>query len=655
MQLKSLLERGAGRPDYVAGLRAATATIVPLAAGELTGRPQLIWVALGGWLGTFADPGGPYPLRAATLGAYVAASAASVLAGTVAAAHPWIGVALVFLWGAGCALLRVYGEAAAGVGSLSLIAFCIALGTPAPDLRALGVRALLFAAGGLWASGLVLALWPVHPYRPVRRAVAACHQALATHARLLANAGAGWFDAAAKGRAGLRASLENARSVLAFVRGSRSGDSRRAELLTALYEAAELSLGDLSALAETLQSRDERGEPRPQWLRGRLDGIAGAFDSVARAAGEEPAQAAQPAPPELTDPELSPPLEALLSHLRLAVGAADALHGRGAAAPAGLRIESPARRSIRDALSLRSHDLRHAVRVGLTAAAAAVLGLLLHRARRYWIVITAVIVLQPRSGATLRKGLQRVAGTVAGAIAAALLAPLAHGPLKTAVLLTVLAVAGAAVRKINYAVYVALITPLFVLLAESTSGDWHLIGVRVTSVLLGGLVAVVGSYALWPHRERERLPAVLAAVLRRTRELLGSALEGAPSPAARREVGLALTNADAAFERFLDEPHTDAEVEALMAVRSQSRRLVGAIVALSAPGRFPPELSGAAAQVESALDSLAAATEQGQPPPALQPLPPAPRAERLARPVEVIHSALARLTGTFSAVRTPSS
>src|SRR5689334_3995632 len=164
MRLRDLFAIGDARPDYVAGFRAATATIVPLAIGEITGRPQLIWVALGGWLGTFADPGGPYRLRATTLLSYAIASAASIAAGTFSASHAWAGVALLFVWGVGCALLRVYGEAAGTVGSLALIAFCIALGTPVADWRALELRTALFVAGALWAAGLTLALWPVHPY-----------------------------------------------------------------------------------------------------------------------------------------------------------------------------------------------------------------------------------------------------------------------------------------------------------------------------------------------------------------------------------------------------------------------------------------------------------------------------------------------------------
>jgi len=643
VRLRQLIDWGTARPDYLAGLRAATATVVPLIIGEATHRPQLLWVALGGWLGTFADPGGPYPLRAATLIAYVAAGSVSVLAGTFCAAHPWLSVGVLLFWGAGCALFRVYGEAAGGVGALSLIAFCIALGTPAPSLRSVLLRGALFAAGVSWAAALALALWPVHPYRPVRRAVAACHRALAQHARQLAIGGPGWFEAAAGSRGGIRALLENARSVLGSVRRGRSGESRRSELLVALYEAAELALGDLSALAETLQSREERGLRRPAWLEGTLDSFAAAFDAVAFAVGEEPAAVAPPVVLVGDDAELSAPLQSLLSHVQLALGAAAALHaGRSAPASSPFSLGTASRPSIRDALSLRSIELRHAIRVGGTAAAAALVGILLHRPRGYWIVVTAVLVLQPHSGTTLRRGLQRVAGTVVGAMAAALLAPLVHGPLRAALVLFVLALAAAAVRKHNYAVYAALMTPLFVLMAESYSGDWNLAGTRITATLLGGGVALLGAYA-WPQRERERLPAALAKVLRSTRALLESALAGAPSHEARREAGLALANADAAFERFLDEEHTDAEAEALMAVRSQARRLVGAITALSAGGRIADALVPAARLIEVALEELAAAAEESRPPLPLPKLPADHQTPRLLRPVEVIHAALARL------------
>src|SRR5207302_11365868 len=115
----------------------------------------------------------------------------------------------------------------------------------------------------------------------------ALHRALAQHCRELATGAAGWFDAAERKRGAIRVQLEAARTVLGSVRGGRSGESRRSELLVALYESAELSLGDLSAVAETLQSLTERKLPRPAWLDGALERATASFDAVAQAAGEE--------------------------------------------------------------------------------------------------------------------------------------------------------------------------------------------------------------------------------------------------------------------------------------------------------------------------------------------------------------------------------
>ena len=293
-RLKDLIGWGAARPDYAAGLRAATATILPLAIGEATGRHQLIWVALGGWLAIFTDPGGPYPLRARTMASFAFTGAVSLAAGCAVAGHPWPSVAVLFIWATGCSLLRVYGEAPGSVGTLSLITFCIGLGSPATGSQVLALRSGLFAAGALWAAALCVALWPVHPYRPVRRAVAACHRALAGHVRSLATGAAGWFDAAARGRGAIRVQLEATRAIVGSVRGGRSGESRRGNLLVAVYEAAELALGDLSAVAETLQSLADRGEARPAWADPALERAASAFDAVAQAAGEEKVAVARP-------------------------------------------------------------------------------------------------------------------------------------------------------------------------------------------------------------------------------------------------------------------------------------------------------------------------------------------------------------------------
>ena len=65
----------------------------------------------------------------------------------------------------------------------------------------------------------------------------------------------------------------------------------------------------------------------------------------------------------------------------------------------------------------RSLPARHGLRMGVAAAAVAVwLSFALDITRGYWATITTLIVLQPYTGATMRKTLQRVGGSVVGGV-----------------------------------------------------------------------------------------------------------------------------------------------------------------------------------------------------------------------------------------------
>src|SRR5207253_3235177 len=123
------------------------------------------------------------------------------------------------------------------------------------------------------------------------------------------------------------------------------------ELLVALYEAAELAMGDIAAISEALQWR----EAVPEWLSRTLAAAADALDAAGRAAAEEGAPAPGAPDQPLEEGELGGLAQRLVSHARLATEAASALHG-GAPGPQGaFALEAPgSRRSLRDALSPRS-------------------------------------------------------------------------------------------------------------------------------------------------------------------------------------------------------------------------------------------------------------------------------------------------------------
>ena len=573
--------------------------------------------------------------------------ALATFTGGIAGASSLIGVPALFGFALVCSLMRVRGDVAATSGVLALIMFCITEGTPAP-LAASTLRGLLFAAGTLEALFISLALWPFRPYQPVRKAVAACWTAIAelsgSLARLAAGHGSEWDDLV-KLRRQAREALERARHALGVARTGRQGETGRGLQLLVLYEIAELALGDLAALSEALRWRSERAEPAAPDV---LEAIA-ALGRMQLAVAEVVIERPHPAPSAkraAVEGEIGTFLERLEAETAQAVETAEALQSGGQAARGPGALPPPDQEpSLRDALAFESAELRHALRVAITVAAAALLSQALKLQRSYWVTVTVVIVLQPHAIATVRRALQRVAGTVVGGIVAALLARAVHPLSLLAPVLFGMSWVAVAVRRMNYALFAALLTPVFVLLAESAAGGSHLTRVRILDTLLGGALGLAGALLLWPTREMERLPALFAAVLRANQEYLQAVLRGgppAPAVAARRRIGLATANAEAALQRLIGEGHPPDRIEPAMAMVAYARRLSASITALGASPP-PPE---AAERLDRILGGLACSAEAGEPPPAIPPLESAAlpeAAQRLLRQLRVVQSALARV------------
>jgi uncharacterized membrane protein YccC len=640
----------ATRPQWLEGLRVATAMTVPLVVGWVLRRPELVWAGLGGWLTMLSDPGGPYPTRAAAMGTFALMGALATFAGGLAGLTPWAAIPTLFTFAMICSLIRVHGDTAATIGVLALTMVCITEGSPA-HLDVSLVRAGLFLSGSLFAILLAVAFWPFRPYYPVRAAVAASWMAVGDVAAAAAKVASSPADAAkweslVPLRRRARETLEDAREALAVARAGRHGETGRGFQLLVLYEILELLLGDLAALLEALRAGAERDEPLPPHAGEALADVSRALYAIAEAVVEEGPTEAVVAP--RFDASLNPAVlfSRVEDEIQQALHSVEALR-RGGPGPRqhealSFPEEAP---SLRDAFAKGSTELHHALRVALVATLAQLLATALRLERSYWVTVTVVLVLQPHAIATVRRALQRAGGTVIGGLIAALIARHLREPLALGGVLFALAWIAVAVRRMNYALFATLVTPVFVLLAETNAGAGHLTRVRILDTLLGGALALAGAIALWPTRDLDRMPTLIAAILRADRVYLDAVLHGqgpAGTVAARRRVGLATANAEAALQRLIAEALPPARVEPLMALVAYGRRLSASITAV---GAAPPSPQYAA-RLEGILDALADAAQSGAPPPPVPPLdnPAEPEpAQRLARQLRVVQSALARL------------
>jgi uncharacterized membrane protein YccC len=693
----------APRPAYAAGVRGAIATVLPLVADAAFAIGGGTWMSLGGFNGALADRGGAYRARAATMAAVTLAGALAVLVGSLAGGRLLFAIPLVLVMGTFAGLARVWGAAGVSIGGAALSTLVIALAEPARTPGEALVRAGFTVVGGLIAMSIALVVWPLRPFRPARVAISRGYEALASYADELANYnrahGNGTTAELPAGSAAVRATLENARAVLAEMRRGRPGTTGREQHLIVLGAGVDQLFGHLVAVGETVDSiiPAER-------IPAADTAITATFEQVATTARElANAVLVERHSPEVhvrwsgdavrATMNLSPSSSAALAHYDHAAGILDraaqyagtasvtvqALEGGhppagvpGASAMDVADEQSDAWSLLRAVLAPESLILRHALRLAVVTTIAVSLAEAFHLKRGYWLTITVVVMLQPYTSATTNRALQRVLGTVLGGVLTALLGAAFHDPRAILVLSFVFAAACIALLPVNYAAYSVFLTPTFVLLAEAGAGDWHLASARVINTLLGGALALAGARLLWPSPESQRLPGYLAAALAASRDYLASVVSlfddrsveaGERIRAARRGIGLAAVNAEESFQRLVAEyDGPPAELSPVMTFLTYTRRLSASTAAL-AMARHTDTVLGAAAlqpfarRAEAVLDDLEqAAREQRRP----APLPilvqgaeldrqAAPllraRVDRLARQIRMLHDALDRWAG----------
>ena len=693
------------RPAYAAGVRAAVATVGPLFVATLLGNAGGTWLSLGGFNAALADKGGSYRDRAFAMAAVMVGSALAVLLGSLGGHHLWMAVPLTFAFAFVACLARVWGAAGASVGGASLSTFVIALAYPAASVGEAFTRSGYAVVGGGWAILVALVLWPLRPYRPARLAVAACYRALA---ELLDEVVATMSRATEESRpevpvgsATVRAALEGARAVLTQLRRGRPGSSGRGEHLVVLGDTSDQLFGHAIAVTEAVEAiAPARRDAAAQLLvLEALAMIATTSRALARAVESEadfvPVPigwdgAALRALVTARQASGGDDHEASLHYLHAAsildraarfaeaasASAAALSRGPGGTAEFPIPDDAPAQRSGPDALTLlrailtpESVILRYATRVAVVTAIAVLLTGLQSLNHGYWMTITVIVIMQPYTGLTTHRALQRVLGTVLGGLLTALLGTAFHAPSAILVLSFIFAATCVALMPLNYAAYSVFLTPTFVLLAEASAGDWSLAKTRVINTVLGGALAFAGSRLLWPSPETRRLPGYMSAALRANAGYLRcvgvlfgdrSDAAGEQLRAARRAIGLALVNAEESFQRLIGE-HGGAEGALAPAISflTYTRRFTASTTSLAlARHTLPQEFAAAVGSFTvlagGVLDELADAVASRRAPAPLPmltsfddehaPLPPLlrVRTERLGRQLRVLHQSVER-------------
>jgi uncharacterized membrane protein YccC len=309
---------------------------------------------------------------------------------------------------------------------------------------------------------------------------------------------------------------------------------------------------------------------------------------------------------------------------------------------------------VRANLAWRSEALRHAVRTALVAAPALAFTMLWFTPYDHWLTITIIATMQPYFAVTTLRAIERVLGTFAGGLVAALVGLVCTTPLAMAGAMFPLAITALAVRSVSLGLFMTALTPLIVLLVEiglPDTSEWRIAAARAGFTLVGGVLAMAACLLLWPSRASARLVqearGAIGAHGRYAEAALAHLLDGAPTAAvdiARREAGVTSNSLEAAIHRALNEPGTAgrARLEGVLVIDAALRRLAGRLSAMQLDsGVLPaPALRDWRDWIGGAMRALAQGRAELLPRPAL---PAGDAMARIARQIELMAGANERL------------
>jgi uncharacterized membrane protein YccC len=653
-------------PDIAHGLRTAVGIFVPIVVGWT--QHHISWgvlIALTTFWVLLCDTGGAYRDKAAAMAISSLAIIAAFVVGAWACQSTVTHIAGIFVWLSIAALLGVGGNAAAQAGLMSSTMFLVSVALFVPG--EFWIRTELCCLGALWAILLSLALWPLHAASPL-------FDALETSYLKLAELLEGFWSGTPAGNRPVSnvsfalaydsfiTQLENTRSTWGAIRSRRAGPSARSLQLLRLIELLD-RIGGLVIALRQLTGRLEESPNRSKIIeelhsvttdlfiivrilarsipkRGRtLDSVG---TDVALKKVEDRLQALFAAGKgEQTQSTSNLELENTALNLIRQIRKAKRLianleaHREEREAVPEVRPEpatEPFRfwKAVWSNLSFESDGFRHALRLGFIAVTGETIATVLHLPRGYWIAVTVLFILKPNFGGTLQRAVLRFTGTVLGGLIAAALSLTIQEDIILIAILPVLAFVALSVRPINYGLYTLALTPMImVMLDVGHTATWETSFVRVADTFVGGILAVVGGYLLFPVWEKQKLPGALATVLKANADFLRAILSRPPAEAKEeearqqlrrkaRKAGLAVANAATLGQRVMSEPtRVGSEVESSLAAINDARDVLHILSAImeSQALSLSDDLRRLGMDLADFLEELATAIITNQPAP----------------------------------------
>ncbi len=177
--------------------------------------------------------------------------------------------------------------------------------------------------------------------------------------------------------------------------------------------------------------------------------------------------------------------------------------------------------ALRILFNVNSQQFKYALRVAIAMCIGVFVFKYFDINHGYWIPLTIIIVIQPYYGATLKKGIERVVGTVAGIFIGGIITLLNFPHIFYVVVLVFVSFFIVYFIRHNYKVGVFFLTLMMVVLLHiSSQSSWQLIVWRIISTFIGSVLAVIAGYIFWPMWEKQRFPSLMSNALIKNKNYL---------------------------------------------------------------------------------------------------------------------------------------
>lgn len=222
-------------------------------------------------------------------------------------------------------------------------------------------------------------------------------------------------------------------------------------------------------------------------------------------------------------------------------------------------------KKFRSNLSLNSSVFRHALRMAIVLSGTYLtLSLIGFNPNGiYWTLLTIMVILKPGFGLTQERNVQRLVGTVIGGIIGATIVFTIHDPAIRFVLLIFFFLTAYSLFRVNYIIAVMFMTPyVLIMLSFNGMNSLEMAKERVFDTFLGGVIAFLSSYLIFPNWEstqfKDNMRGLLIANYNYIAQAVqisgGHTLSRTLYKLARKEVYIASANMGSTFQRMLTEP-----------------------------------------------------------------------------------------------------